>query len=172
MSKFQNFFMKTAFLLAEHSHCVSHHVGAVIVKDNRIISMGYNGTPPGVINCDSVFDKNNFNREDHSLWSNQKEIHAEMNALSFAVKWGISVDECDVYVTMTPCNHCLKNMVMSGIKRIFYYYKYDRANLDSDMTQHIEIIQLANPELDKFIIENNLLYSSSPNLIVRKNWPV
>lgn len=160
MSKFQNFFMKTAFLLAEHSHCVSHHVGAVIVKDNRIISMGYNGTPPGVTNCDQVFDKRNFNRQEHSAWSLSKEIHGEMNALSFAVKWGISVDDCDMYVTMTPCNNCLKNLIMSGIKRVYYYYVYDKSDLDSEMLSKIELIHLTNPELDSFIKTNNLLYNS------------
>lgn len=52
--KLSDFFIKTAFLLAENSNCVSHHVGAVIVKDNRIISMGYNGAPPGLPNCSDV----------------------------------------------------------------------------------------------------------------------
>ena len=123
-NKFQDYFMKSAFLLAEHSHCVSYHVGAVIVKDMRIISMGYNGSPAGSENCDEHFDCNNFDRKEHMKWSDQNEIHAEMNALAFAAKNGLEVDGCDLYVTMTPCNHCLKNIAVTGIKNVYYFFKY------------------------------------------------
>lgn len=158
INKFSDFFMKTAFLLAEHSHCVSYHVGAVIVKDNRIISMGYNGTPPGTENCDAHFNKSSFNRTDHTTWSNQNEIHAEMNALAFAAKNGLEVDGCDMYVTMSPCNHCLKNIVMSGIENIYYYHKYDKSDLSPNIAAKIHIAQYAQT-LDTFIEGNNLLYN-------------
>ena len=59
MAKTHDVFMKTAFLFAEQSKCVSHHVGAVIVKNNRIISTGVNGTPPDLPNCCDIFDKDN-----------------------------------------------------------------------------------------------------------------
>lgn len=70
MANLDNFFMNTALSLAEESKCVSFKVGAIIVKDNRIVSMGYNGTPQGFHNCCDVFDKNDFKREDHHGWSN------------------------------------------------------------------------------------------------------
>jgi dCMP deaminase len=159
IEKFQNFFMKTAFLLAEHSHCVSFHVGAVIVRDSRIISMGYNGTPPGTKNCDDQFDCRKFDREDHTKWSNQNEIHAEMNALAFAAKNGLEIDGSDMYVTISPCNHCLKNIVMAGIKNVYYYSKYDKSDLSPGITEKINLIHFVNEDLKSFIEGNKLLYN-------------
>jgi len=157
-SKIQDVFIKTAFLLAEKSHCVSHHVGAVIVKNDRIVSMGYNGTPPGMTNCDEVFDKNNFDREEHSKWSGDREIHAEMNALMFAAKNDIGVDGCDMYVTISPCNQCLKNIIMSGIKNVYYLYEYDKSLFDPEIIKKINLIQLTDPKIINFIEKNNLYY--------------
>ena len=64
----------------------------MIVKDNRIISIGYNGTPAGYVNCDEVFDKNNFNVETHHKFSSKFEVHAEMNAILYALKNGSKLD--------------------------------------------------------------------------------
>jgi dCMP deaminase len=161
MSKLQDFFMKTAFLLAEQSHCVSYHVGGLIVRENRIISMGINGTPPGVENCDEHFEPHCFNRSEHTEWSNQNEIHAEMNALAFAAKHGVETNGCDMYVTMTPCNHCLKNIVMNGIKNVYYYFRYDKSDLNPNIVKKINLVHYHNPGLDKFIADNNLFYDSS-----------
>ena len=161
MPKFNNFFMKTAFLLAEHSHCVSYHVGAVIVKDNRIISMGYNGTPSGTLNCDQHFDPAGFSREAHIEWSNQNEIHAEMNALAFAAKNGLEVEGCDMYVTMSPCNHCLKNLVPSGIKNVYYFYRYDKSDLNPAILEKINLEHYTNPDLEDFIEKNKLFYKGN-----------
>ncbi len=159
-NKLQSFFMKTAFLLAENSHCVSHHVGAVIVKDNRIISMGYNGSAPGCINCDDVFDPTdpNYERAKHSLWSNENEIHAEMNALMFAAKHDIGTDDCDMYCTLSPCNHCLKNLAMSGIKNVYYHFKYDKSELNTEILKKINVVELAIYKVQRFIELNNLIY--------------
>ena len=81
------FFMITAINLGKLSKCVSKKVGAIIVKNNRIISMGYNGTPRGVKNCCEIFDESNFDREEHHQWSKNSEIHAEMNAILFAMDY-------------------------------------------------------------------------------------
>jgi len=161
MDKFKAFFMKTAFLLAEHSHCVSYHVGAVIVKDNRIISLGYNGTPAGNKNCDEEFDGKAFDRKAHTEWSNQNEIHAESNAISFAAKNGLEIKDCDMYVTLTPCNHCLKNIVAAGIKNVYYYTGYDKSDLNPNITKHVNLVQLRSKNLDKFLKNNDLVFDSS-----------
>lgn len=152
-------FMKTAFLFASHSKCVSHHVGAVIVKNKRIISAGYNGTPPGLPNCSDIFDKDNFDREAHHRWQQINEIHSEMNAVAFAAKQGDDIDGCDLYVTISPCNDCLKNLSMTGIKNVYYLYLYDKIDLNPELLKIVNVQEVPGAEkIKKFIEKNDLLY--------------
>lgn len=125
------FFIKTALLLAEESQYVSLKVGAVIVKDKRIISMGYNGTVQNTINCADALKEELYELDKHSEWSDSHEIHAEMNALMFAAKHGLSVDGCTLYCTHEPCDHCLKNIIQSGIKKVVYITPYKRERCKS-----------------------------------------
>ena len=131
-------FMNIAKEVAKMSKCISYKVGCVLVKDRRIISTGYNGTPAGFCNCDEYFQGQNINdiREEHHKFSENFEIHAEMNAIIFAAKNDISIDGCDLYTTLHPCNNCLKNLCNSGIKRIFYGIKYDKFE-NSDLTNEL-----------------------------------
>ena len=76
--------------------------GAVIVKDGRILSTGYNGTPSGYINCCDYWD-NKYTKEHHE-WSKLYEIHAEMNAIIWAAREGISIKDATIYVTLEPCS--------------------------------------------------------------------
>ena len=153
----QEHFMKHAALVASNSKCVSKHVGAIIVKDDRIISIGYNGTPPDMPNCNEVFDENNFNKQEHREWSIANEIHAEMNALMFAAKNGESVDGCDMYVTLHPCNNCLKNITMSGIKNVYYFEDHHMDYVNKELLKIVNVEKLENKELNKFIYSNNLI---------------
>lgn len=123
-------FINIAKIIAEESKCISLRVGAVIVKDDRIISMGYNGTVNGSINCNKAFGKE-FDSEHHSEWSDSHEIHAEMNALMFAAKYGVSVNDCTLYCTHEPCDQCLKNIIQSGIERIVYLIPYKKEKCKS-----------------------------------------
>jgi dCMP deaminase len=159
MSEMHDVFMITAFLFASKSHCVSHHVGAVIVKNNRIIVTGYNGTPEGLPNCDEVFDPNNFDRESHHHWSKDNEIHAEMNATQFASKYGVDTDGADMYVTISPCNDCLKNIIPAGIKNLYYLYLYDKVDFNPALLKRINVMEVPEAaEIKKFIEKNDLLY--------------
>lgn len=159
MSEMHDVFMKTAFLVASKSHCVSHHVGAVIVKDKRIITIGYNGTPPGLPNCSEHFDSLNFDREEHHKWSKDHEIHAEMNAIAFAAKHDVQVDGCDIYVTISPCNDCLKNLCMTGIKNVYYLYLYDKIDLNPELLKIVNVKEVPGAEeIKEFVEKNNLLY--------------
>jgi len=137
-NKLHEFFMDTAIGLSQQSNCVSKQVGAVIVKDDRIISIGYNGSPSGFTNCSDVFDKNDFNRNEHHEWSNIYEIHAEMNAVLYAAKNGIAIDDCEMYVTLKPCDQCLKNLIHSGITTIYYLNEYDMVCEDNDLYRFIK----------------------------------
>jgi dCMP deaminase len=121
-------FINIAREIASASKCVSKQVGAVIVKDGRILSTGYNGTPAGYTNCCEHW--NNEYTKDHHEWSKTYEIHAEMNALIWAAREGISINGATIYVTLEPCSECSKNLIASGIKRIVYERAYEHTNSD------------------------------------------
>ena len=119
-------FINIAKELAKASKCVSKKVGAVIVKDGRILSTGYNGTPQGYVNCDEHW--NGKYTPSHHDWSLKYEIHAEMNAIIWASKNGIKIKNATIYTTLQPCEQCTKNIIASGIKRIVYEKEYDKNN--------------------------------------------
>ncbi|MBR2505165.1 MAG: hypothetical protein IKB61_04425 [Elusimicrobiaceae bacterium] len=138
-------FIKMAELVADQSTCCRLQVGAVLVKDNRVISIGFNGTPTGQLHCEDNFRdvyeagyKDQFaTYEDftasrtfydlHGKWSIENELHAEQNAIAFAAKNGIATQGATVYVTWSPCVHCAKVIVSAGIKKVFYKNMYDRS---------------------------------------------
>ena len=132
-------FINIAFELSKASKCVSKQVGAVIVKNGRILSTGYNGTPAGFINCCDHW--NGEYTAEHHEWSKTYEIHAEMNAIIWAAREGISIEGATIYVTLEPCSECSKNVIASGIKRIVYAKSYEHT--------HSEIIS-------KFIKDNGV----------------
>jgi len=132
-------FINIAKEIASASKCVSKQVGAVIVKDGRILSTGYNGTPPGYTNCTDHWDGQYT--KDHHEWSKTYEIHAEMNAIIWAAREGISINGATIYVTLEPCSDCSKNIIASGIKRIVYDKSYEHTNSDI---------------VTKFITDNNV----------------
>lgn len=119
-------FLNIAKEIASASKCVSKQVGAVIVKDGRILSTGYNGTPSKYENCNEHWD-NEYTKEHHE-WSKTYEIHAEMNAIIWAAREGISIKDATIYVTLEPCSECSKNVIASGIKRIVYAKSYEHTN--------------------------------------------
>ena len=119
-------FLNIARELASASKCVSKQVGAVIVRDGRILSTGYNGTPPSYTNCCDHW--NNEYTQEHHEWSQTYEIHAEMNAIIWAAREGISIKGATIYVTLEPCSQCSKNVIASGIKRIVYEKSYEHTN--------------------------------------------
>ncbi len=119
-------FINIAKEIALASKCVSKQVGAVRVKDGRILSTGYNGTPAGYQNCSDFWDGKYT--KDHHDWSKTYEIHAEMNAIIWAARKGISIEGATIYVTLEPCSECSKNLIASGIKRIVYEKSYEHTN--------------------------------------------
>ncbi len=122
-------FINIALELATASKCVSKQVGAVIVKDGRILSTGYNGTPAGFTNCCDYWNGEYTHK--HHEWSKTYEIHAEMNAIIWAARKGISIEDATIYVTLEPCSECSKNLIASGIKRIVYAKEYEHTHSDT-----------------------------------------
>jgi len=82
--------------------------------------------------------QDNLWREHHHRWSDIHEIHAEMNAILFAAKTGISIEGSTIYTSIFPCQHCLKNILQSGIKRIVYNKMYDLGEYDKTFMTYIE----------------------------------
>jgi len=120
-------YMNIAREVARSSKCVSVQVGAIIVKDDRIISTGYNGTPKGYTNCCDVWTESG---EAHSAWSADHEIHAEMNAIIFAARAGLSIEGGTMYTTLSPCRQCLKHLSQAGIQILYYAERYKRTSDD------------------------------------------
>ncbi|MEG1363632.1 MAG: deaminase, partial [Clostridia bacterium] len=96
--------------------------------------------------CD-VFYSKNFDREAHHAWSEEHEIHAEMNALMFTSKENISVNGATMYVSHHPCNNCLKNMIQAGIKKVVYLYDYDKRNPKNDLLSFIEVVKYTEDKI-------------------------
>lgn len=116
-------FLEMAHIAARSAKCISMRVGCLLVKDNRPLSSGVNGTPSGWKNCCDVHKERG---PEHSAWSEKYEIHAEMNALLNAARIGIPVAGATAYVTHEPCFNCTKHLVAAGIKNICYGLEYYR----------------------------------------------
>ena len=134
---------------AKESHCVSKKVCCLAIKDGRIIGTGINGTPKGCPNCDSVFDVNNFDREEHHKWSLNRELHAEQNMIAFCAREGISLKDCEIIVSLMPCRDCSKLLIALKPKAVYYVNDYDKGENESR-----KLFNEANISLIKIDMEN------------------
>ena len=130
-------FINNAINLSYLSHCVSRQVGCVIALDGRTLVTGVNGTSQGDVNCDELFPAKGFDPVAHRKWSDDNEIHAELNAINFAAKHGISLDGATLYCSLQPCMQCSKNLPAVGIKRIVFDTFYDRVDNFSDQVEYL-----------------------------------
>ena len=119
---FDDIYMELAVNLAKRSHCIKKHVGAVLTKDTRIISIGYNGPPAGTHNCDVEFPSSGCARD--SKGSCSLALHAEQNAILYAVKNNTSVEGSTLYVTLAPCLACARIIFSMGISKVVYLFSY------------------------------------------------
>jgi dCMP deaminase len=124
MSKpaFDDIYMELAVNLAKRSHCIKRHVGAVLTKDTRIISIGYNGPPSGTHNCDEEWPATGCPQDSKGGCS--LAIHAEQNAILYAVKNKTSVEGATLYVTLSPCLACARIIYSMKIERVIYLNSY------------------------------------------------
>lgn len=119
------YFMNIAKVVASRGNCIKRKVAAVIVKDKRIISTGYNGTPRGTTNCNEGGCPRCFNLAPSG--ENLSEClcsHAEENAITQAAYHGTSVRDSTIYITLAPCLTCTKMIINSGIEEIVYNMDY------------------------------------------------
>ncbi|GAB4198750.1 MAG: cytidine/deoxycytidylate deaminase family protein [Bacteroidia bacterium] len=119
---FDEIYMNLADQLSMRSHCVKMKVGAVLTKDTRIISLGYNGPPAGTHNCDEEWPETGCPRD--SKGSCSLAIHAEQNAILYAAKNKVDVQGATLYVTLAPCIACARVIYTMGIKKVIYKDSY------------------------------------------------
>ncbi|WP_163715284.1 deoxycytidylate deaminase [Mangrovibacterium lignilyticum] len=130
-------YLKMANIWAQNSYCKRRQVGAILVKDQMIISDGYNGTPSGFENiCE---DENNKTKP--------YVLHAEANAITKVAKSGNSSDGATMYVTSSPCMECSKIIIQAGIKRVVFTDNYR-------LEDGIELLKRANIEVVQVEIED------------------
>ena len=119
------YFMKITSLVAERGTCIKRSVGAVIVKDNRILSTGYNGAPKGFKHCEEV----GCIRQEMNVPSGQRHelcrgLHAEQNAIIQAAWHGVKIEGGTMYCTYQPCVICVKMMINAGIRKLVFSGNY------------------------------------------------
>jgi dCMP deaminase len=139
--KFKQAYMATAKIFAELSHARRLHVGAIVVKDDRIISIGYNGMPAGWDNnCEhELIDAD----EGQTLITKAEVLHAETNAIAKLAKSSESGLGADLFVTHAPCMDCAKLIYQSGIKRVHYGVAYrDDSGIQFLQQSNIEVQQI------------------------------
>lgn len=131
--RYDKVYLKMALTWAELSHCARKKVGAIIVKDDAIISDGYNGTPSGFDNCCE-------NDNGETLWY---VLHAEANAILKVAKSTNNCSGATLYLTHSPCKDCSKLILQSGIKRLVFRDKYrDTAGIDFLISAGLEVEQI------------------------------
>lgn len=134
------YFMNMAKLVATRSTCIRRQVGAVIVKDKRVLSTGYNGAPKGSRHCDElgcvreILDVPSGTR--HELC---RGVHAEQNAVVQAAYFGVSVKDSSIYTTTYPCSMCAKIIINAGITEIVFGEGYPD-DLSKELLEESSII--------------------------------
>jgi len=144
---FDDIFMELAVNLATRSHCIKRHVGAVLTKETRIISIGYNGPPAGTHNCDEEWPETGCERD--SKGSCSLAIHAEQNAIMYAVKNHTSVEGSTLYVTLAPCLACARIIFSMGISKVIYLKSYAEFKGIS-VDEGIEFLKKFGVEIERY----------------------
>lgn len=126
----EEMFKEIAKIVSKRSTCTRKQVGCLLIKENRIVAMGYNGVLPG-INEKLGLDSN----------GNSKTVHAEANMIAFCAKNGIPTEDCILYCTLQPCEKCAELIIQSGIKKVYYGEEYRD-------TTGLEVLKLNNVEIE------------------------
>lgn len=123
------YFMSIALLASQRSPCVRLHVGSVIVKENRLISMGYNGYIAGAPHISRV-------KDDHE----QSIVHSEINALADCAKRGTSLLGAKIYITHYPCINCFRAIAACEIKEVIYLEEYKNDHIIEQLASDSKIV--------------------------------
>ncbi len=143
------YFMKMAWLVAERSTCLRHHVGAVIVREKRILTTGYNGAASGTKDCLELGClRNELNIPSGTRHEICRAIHAEQNAIIQAGTHGINIKGATIYCTHSPCILCAKMLTNAGIKKFVMCLEYPDESYKNLFTEAgIEYATVEIPDL-------------------------
>ncbi|MBM3125373.1 MAG: dCMP deaminase [Chloroflexi bacterium] len=134
--EWDSYFMKIAYAVSERSTCDRAYVGCVLVREKRILTTGFNGSPAGQAHCDET---GHLLVDGHCV----RTIHAETNAIIQAALHGVSTRDSTPYVTHLPCIQCTKALINAGVRRIVYStaYRTDENALDFLRVAGVELVQ-------------------------------
>jgi dCMP deaminase len=141
----EEYFMAITHLVAKRSTYIRRQVGAILVKDKRILATGYNGVPSGLPHCHDV----GCLRETEGIPSGERHelcrgLHAEQNVIIQAAYHGINIQGAHLYCTNLPCSICMKMIIAAGIRKIYYEEGYpDRLAQEMIKESSLELFQLS-----------------------------
>lgn len=125
------YYLGIAMAVRERANCEGSKIGALLVKENRILTTGYNGTPQDMPNCDDGGCERCSNRERYRSGQAYDVcicVHAEQNALLTAARFGISVEGADMYTTLQPCFGCTKELLQAKVRTVYYLHAWSPAD--------------------------------------------
>ena len=166
------YFMNIALVVASRSNCMTRHVAAVVVKDKRIISTGYNGTPRGTKNCNEGGCERCSKRTIATAGQNLSECtcsHGEENAIVQAAYHGTPLKGAALYTTFSPCLTCAKMIINAGIREVIYNSEYPVAQRSFELLKEAEIIMRKvtihnyNEHVGKFEKKEEIVIVEQPN---------
>lgn len=135
--RYDKAYLRMAQTWAELSHCERKKVGALIVRDGRIISDGYNGTPAGFPNCCE-------NQQGETEWY---VLHAEANAILKVARSTNDCSDATLFITLSPCKDCSKLVLQAGITRVVYMTEYkDTMGVDFLRSAGVEVVHISDPK--------------------------
>jgi len=160
---FDEIYMNLASNLALRSHCVKKQVGAVLTRDTRIISLGYNGPPAGTHNCDEEWPETGCARDRKG--SCYLALHAEANAILYAAKNKTDLEGSTLYVTLSPCLPCARIIFSVGIKKVFYRDSYAAyKGIESD--EGVEFLRKFGVKVEQYSGSEPLTSDKLPETVI------
>ncbi|AUD06393.1 deoxycytidylate deaminase [Spirosoma pollinicola] len=163
--RFDDIYMDLAVNLAKRSHCIKAQVGAVLTRETRIISIGYNGPPAGTHNCDEEYPEVGCPRD--SKGSCSLALHAEQNAILYAAKNGSEIDGSTIYVTLSPCIACARIIYSMKIARVVFLHSYaEYKGIGSD--EGVDFLRTFGVAVEKYVPGEGVTLVSEPPIAKKK----
>ncbi|SFB98424.1 dCMP deaminase [Spirosoma endophyticum] len=163
--RFDDIFMELAVNLARRSHCIKAQVGAVLTRDTRIISIGYNGPPAGTHNCDVEFPGVGCPRD--SKGSCSLALHAEQNAILYAAKNGSEIEGSTIYVTLSPCIACARIIYSMKIARVIFLHSYaEYKGIGSD--EGVDFLRRFGVSVERYVAGEGVTLLAEPPIPAKK----
>lgn len=147
------YFMELALTVGKRGTCNRGRSGAIVVKDKRVVTTGYVGSPAGLAHCDEVghWFKRTIHEDGSVTQHCIRTVHAEANAIAQAARHGISIEGGTLYCNMEPCIDCTKLLISSGIKRVVCNKRYQAAKESREMLEEAGVkLEVLNDELESY----------------------